>query len=275
MDDLLRELAPISQAAWGEIESEAKTTLKQTLAARRLVDFTGPLGWAVSSVSRGRADDLSEQVYADVQARLRVVQPLLELRLPFELSCRELESVARGAPDADMDPVRNAARHIAVAEDRAVFHGFPAGQIRGISAAADANALELSEDFERYPNVVAAAIAQLGDAGVNGPYAVALGPRCYTGLLQTTKNGYPVLQHVRRLLDGPIVWAPGLDGAAVLSMRGGDFELAVGQDFSIGYLDHTASAVRLYLQESFTFRVNSPEAAVPLRYKQAAKGKSK
>ena len=69
-----------------------------------------------------------------------------------------------------------------------------------------------------------------------------------------------------RLLDGPIVWAPGVDGAVVLSQRGGDFELIVGQDFSIGYLEHSASSVHLYLQESFTFRVLAPEAAVPLSY---------
>jgi uncharacterized linocin/CFP29 family protein len=78
------------------------------------------------------------------------------------------------------------------------------------------------------------------------------------------------MEHVRRLLDGPLVWAPAVDGAAVLSLRGGDFELTVGQDFSIGYLEHNASVVRLYLQESFTFRVIAAEAAVPLAY--ASKG---
>jgi uncharacterized linocin/CFP29 family protein len=52
----------------------------------------------------------------------------------------------------------------------------------------------------------------------------------------------------------------------VLSLRGGDAELVVGQDWSIGYLDHDARDVRLYLQETFTFRVLTPEAAVPLVY---------
>jgi uncharacterized linocin/CFP29 family protein len=75
-----------------------------------------------------------------------------------------------------------------------------------------------------------------------------------------------VIEHVRRLLDGPIVWAPAVDGAVVVSLRGGDFELAVGQDFSIGYLAHSASTVTLYLQESFTFRPLTAEAAVPLKY---------
>ena len=133
---------------------------------------------------------------------------------------------------------------------------------------APAGPLKLSDDYSAYPGVVAEALNRLRTAGVGGPYAIALGPRCYTGLTRTTVGGYPVLEHVRRLLDGPIVWAPGIDGAAVLSQRGGDFELTVGQDFSIGYLSHTESAVRLYLQESFAFRVLAPEAVVPLSYAQ-------
>ena len=71
------------------------------------------------------------------------------------------------------------------------------------------------------------------------------------------------------------MWAPAVSGAVVISQRGDDHELTVGQDFSIGYLDHTATAVRLYLQESFTFRVLSPEAAVPLRYPSAASGSNR
>jgi uncharacterized linocin/CFP29 family protein len=68
------------------------------------------------------------------------------------------------------------------------------------------------------------------------------------------------------MLDGPVVWAPAVDGAIVVSQRGGDFELVVGQDISIGYTDHDAESVSLYLEESLTFRVDSPEAAVRLAY---------
>jgi uncharacterized linocin/CFP29 family protein len=93
-----------------------------------------------------------------------------------------------------------------------------------------------------------------------------LSDRCYTGLNQTTNGGYPVFEHVRRVLGGPIYRAPAIDGAIVLSQRGGDFELIVGQDLSIGYLSHNAEKVTLYLEESLTFRLLSPEAAVPLSY---------
>ena len=164
--------------------------------------------------------------------------------------------------------MREAAGAAALAEDRAVFHGFAGGDIRGLMECSES--LLLSDDYIAYPAVVAAAISRLHDAGVTGPYAIALGPQCYTGLSKTTRDGFPVLEHVRRLLGGgPLVWAPGIDGAAVVSMRGGDFELTVGGDWSIGYSDHTADVVRLYLQESFTFRVLSPEAAVPLTYAKA------
>lgn len=266
MNDLLRELAPVPAEAWTQIETEAKRTLKRMLAARKLVDFSGPLGWEASAIGLGRSERLKAAPEKGVDARLRKVQPLVELRIPFELSRDELEAVGRGAQDPNLDPVREAARAAALAEDRAIFHGYADAGIHGIVEAAAPSKCTITEDYTAYLGVVAEATQKLRSAGVDGPYAIALGPRCYTGLNKTTIGGFPVIEHVRRLLDGPIVWAPGVDGAVVLSLRGGDFALTVGQDFAIGYLEHTATAVRLYLQESFTFRVLSPEAAVPLTY---------
>lgn len=266
MNDLLRNLAPVSEAAWEEIENEARRTLRATLAARKLVDFSGPLGWDASAVNLGRSTRLKAAPEKKVEARLRRVQPLVELRIGFELSREELEAVGRGAADPDLDPVREAARSLGLAEDRAVFHGHAEAGIGGIVDAAAASTCAIGEDYAQYVGVVADALHRLRSAGVDGPYGIALGPRCYTGLHKTLVGGFPVFEHVRQLLDGPIVSAPAVDGAVVLSQRGGDFELAVGQDFSIGYLDHSPTAVRLYLQESFTFRVLAPEAAVPLSY---------
>lgn len=266
MNDLLRELAPVSTAAWAEIEAEAKRTLKAMLAARKLVDFKGPLGWDAGAVSLGRAQPLKKTPQEGVQARLRRVQPLVELRVPFELSREELEAVARGAKDIALDPVREAARAAALAEDRAVFHGYAEAGIGGIVAASAESSCSITEDYTAYLGSVAEALHKLRAAGIGGPYAIALGPRCFTGLGKTMLGGFPALEQLRRLLDGPIVSAPAVDGAVVLSTRGGDFELSVGQDFSIGYLDHSAGSVRLYLQESMSFRVLSPDAAVPLSY---------
>lgn len=270
MNDLLRAQAPIAAEAWAEIDAEATRTLKVLLAARQLVDFVGPLGWSASAISTGRTEKLSPSLQEGVASRIRSVQPLTEIRIPFEVSREELEAIGRGAKDAGLDSVRNAARAAAIAEDRAIFQGYAAAGIRGIFDASAALRLTIPEQFEAYPDIVAEATHRLRSEGVNGPYGIALGPRCYTGLTRSTSRGYPIIDHVRQLLDGPIVWAPAANGAVVMSLRGGDFELAVGQDFSIGYLDHTGTSVLLYLQETFTFRVLTPEAAVPLVYAQQA-----
>ncbi|MGH7006304.1 MAG: family 1 encapsulin nanocompartment shell protein [Alphaproteobacteria bacterium] len=275
MNSLFRELAPISSAAWGEIESEAKRTLKTSLAARKLVEFKGPLGLETSSINTGRRQAIGA-LERGAETSIRESQPLVEVRVPFELKRADLDSIERGADDADLDPVIAAAQQLARIEDRAAFHGYPAAMIQGICEGAPGGAVPLSDDFGEYPVAVARAISRLHAAGVEGPFAIALSKQCYIGITETTKGGYPVIQHVKRLLDGPIVWAPALDGAVVLSMRGEDFELIVGQDISIGYLDHDREKVRLYLQESFTFRVLSPQAAVPLAYEKkggAKKGK--
>lgn len=268
MNHLLRELAPLTGNEWKAIDEEAIQTLKMNLAARRLVDFSGPHGWQKASINLGRADPTDGELRPGVETRRRRVQTLIELRVPFELSRSELDIIARGGRDPDLRPVTDAARNIAIAENQAIFNGFDAGHIAGIMEQAQESALHLTDDYVRYPEVVAEALAKLRNLGIAGPYGIALGPRCYVGLTETTTGGgYRVYDHVKRLLNGPVVWTPGIDGAVVLSMRGGDFELTVGEDLSIGYLDHGRDRVRLYLQESLTFRVLTAEAAIPLRYR--------
>jgi uncharacterized linocin/CFP29 family protein len=273
MNDLRREQAPITGEAWQAIDDEVRLALKQLLAARRVVDFRGPLGWSVSAVPTGRVEALTPPAGDGVTASQRIVRALVELHAPFELALNELEVVSRGGSNPDLEPAVAAARAIAIAEDRAVFHGYAAGAIVGICEAAADHTLAITDNYELFPGVVARALGWLGTAGVAGPYAIALGPKCYTGLTQTTTEGFPVIAHVQRLIDGPLIWAPGLDGAIVLSLRGGDFELSVGRDFSIGYTEHNERAVALYIEESLTFEVITPEAAVPLAYEQSGRAK--
>jgi uncharacterized linocin/CFP29 family protein len=265
MNHLRRDLAPISDAAWTEIDAEAERTLKHFLTARRLVDFAGPEGWTKDAVPHGHVEDIT-QAPPGVRARVRTVRPLVEYRAEFWLELAELEGIDRGARDIDLDPVRDAARRIALAEDEAVFQGNAAASITGMVATSHPK-IAISDDYRDYPQSVARAVAMLQTSGVAGPYAVALGPRCYTGVIETTQmGGYPVLEHLRLISGGPVLWAPAVDGALVVSLRGGDFELTVGQDTSIGYIDHDDTNVHLYLEESFTFQVFTPEAAVHLHY---------
>ena len=263
MNNLYRELAPISEGAWAQIEEEVSRTLKRYLAARRIADVQGPAGTMLSAVGTGHLRDIAAPADG-VVARQRDVKRLVELRVPFELGRQQIDDVERGANDSDWQPAKDAARKIAFAEDGAVFQGYAAADITGIAEGASNPRMTLPADVRQYPDAIAQALSQLRLVGVNGPYTVVLGARPYTLLAEASDNGYPVLQHIRRLVETEIVWAPAIDGAFVLTTRGGDFELHVGQDFSIGYLSHTDAAVRLYLQESFTFLLLTTEAAVAL-----------
>jgi len=260
-----RQLAPITAEAWSQIDDEATRSLRHFLTARKLVDVTGPHGWDYSALPLNRAERLGDAPYPDARAAVRQVLPLVEVRTPFTLSVSDLANADRGADDLDLDAVVDAARRAAAAEDRAVFHGFEAGGIHGLTEASPHAPVEISDDYANYPSHVETAVAELRAAGVDGPYDLALGPRCYTGVIETDRAGHPIFEHIKLVLGGGrIIWAPAVDGAVAISARRGDAEIAIGQDFSIGFSRLDGDEVHLYFEESFTFRVTGPEAAVAL-----------
>ncbi|HEY3609460.1 MAG TPA: family 1 encapsulin nanocompartment shell protein [Pseudonocardiaceae bacterium] len=264
MNNLHRELAPISDAAWTDIESEARRTFTRHVGARRVVDLISPAGQALPAVGTGHL--LPIEPPADgVQARSREVRPVVEFRVPFVVSRQAVDDVERGAKDADWQPVKDAARQIAFVEDRVVFEGLADAGITGIRAGTSNPTLALPADVREFPTAVAKAVTALRLAGVAGPYSLLLSADAYTAVEETTDHGYPVREHVARVLhDGEIIWAPAIDGAFLLSTRGGDYELHLGQDLSIGYRSHDADTVELYFQESFTFLVQTAEAGVAI-----------
>ncbi|MGA9857094.1 MAG: family 1 encapsulin nanocompartment shell protein [Solirubrobacteraceae bacterium] len=263
---LLRAHAPISDSNWTLLDDEARERLSVALAARKLVDFSGPHGWEYSATNLGRVDPVAAAPCDGISAVARRVLPVVELRAEFAISRAELRDDDRGAADADLEPLDAAAHRMAVAENRAVFHGWPEAAIVGIAEASPHQGLQLGHEPAGYPRPVASAVEQLLRAGIAGPYALALGTEQYKRVVETAENGgYPLLDHLRKILEGDIVWTPGLDGAVVLSTRGEDFLFESGQDLSLGYLDHDRDHVHLYLEQSFSFHVATPEAAAPIR----------
>jgi uncharacterized linocin/CFP29 family protein len=263
---LLRSRAPISDGNWTLLDDEARERLGAALAARKLVDFLGPFGWEYSATNLGRVTGVAAAPCEGITALQRRVLPLAELRADFAISRAELRDDDRGAEDADLEPLDDAAHRMAVAENRSVFHGWPEAGIVGLSEASPHQGLTLGEDADSYPRPVARAVEQLLQSGIGGPYALALGSDEFTRVSETAEHGgYPLRDHLRKILDGPVLWAPGVSGAVVLSQRGGDFLFESGQDLSIGYLDHDREVVNLYLEQSFSFHVATPEAAVPLK----------
>jgi uncharacterized linocin/CFP29 family protein len=255
---LNRDLAPFSDGAWDAVDDQVRQTLRQGLAARRLVEFSGPHGWEWldAHLVRTETGPAGEE---GVHRTRRIVDAAAELRVPFVLELKELQDADRGRTDPDLDAAIGAARVAALAEDHEVFDT--------LVSLSPHDPVKITTDYQKYPSLVAKAVAILEDAGIDGPYGLALGPRCHTGVIETTEHGgYPVFQHITQILGGPIVRAGAVDGALVVSMRGGDFRLGCGQDFSVGYLKHDATTVHLYIEESISVRVLEPAASVALRY---------
>src|SRR5205085_11756473 len=209
VNHLLRSLAPISDSGWKLLDEEARERLTPALAARRLVDFSGPHGWEYSATNLGRTNSLASAPCEGVTGLHRRVLPLVEVRADFELSRSELRDADRGAADADLEALDKAAHQIAVAENIAVFHGWE-GAITGIGESSPHEQMTLGDAAEGYPRQVAGAVERLLCNGIAGPYGLALGREQYRRVVETAEHGgYPLLDHLRKILEGPIGWAPG------------------------------------------------------------------
>ena len=263
MNNLYRDLAPITELAWAEIELEAGRTFKRHIAGRRVVEVSDPGGPVTAAVGTGHLRDVAPPTDG-VVAHLRESKPLVRLRVPFTLQRSDIDDVERGSQDSDWDPVKAAAKKLAFVEDRTIFEGYAAASIEGIRSASSNKPLTLPEDPRDMPDAISQALTELRLGGVDGPYSVLLSADVYTKVSETTEHGYPIREHLNRLVDGDIIWAPAIDGAFALTTRGGDFDLQLGTDVVIGYTSHDADTVQLYLQETLTFLCYTAEASVCL-----------
>jgi uncharacterized linocin/CFP29 family protein len=260
MSLLYRELAPISDRAWSEIDDEARRSIQHFLAGRHLFELEGPHGYDIEAVPTGDIAPAPGAALEGTSVSVLKPQPLVELRTPLKLSRRDIEVLDRGG-DAELDAVVDAARQIAAAEDRLVFDGLADAGITGAAAGSPYETVAL----DSFPSAVAKAVTELRSAGIDGPYGIALSTPEHRRVMESSESGggYPILNHLKLILeDGPVVWAPTLEGALVVSMRGGDFEIHSGLDFAIRYLSHDRDHVDLELVETVTFRNTGPDAAI-------------
>jgi uncharacterized linocin/CFP29 family protein len=264
MSFLKREHAPLTPEAWAGIDTAARKVLETSLKVRRVVDVEDPKGWDYSAVGLGRLS-LSEASPVDgVAYGIRRVQPLVETRTPFELDIWGLDDISRGAEDFDWTPLEEAARYAATFEDRALLLGLEEAGIEGITRLGAQPALDLELDAPRFLASVGKGMLTLRRASIGGPFALVLGSETFL-FVNSAPTGYPLLKQVRALLEGPVLESDLIEGGLLISLRGGDFRLSLGQDLSIGYESHDARTVRLFVTESFTFRALEPKAVVPLR----------
>ena len=266
MDILKRELAPIPAEAWTEIDEQAVSSLKAMLSARQVVDVTGPMGTDFPGVPEGRLEFPKKQPKGGVSCGIHKVHHLVETRIPFELDINELDSVVRGAKDVNLDNLDEAARKIALFEEQVVYHGLPAANIKGLDLCTEGECLTLNSKPEQLLEAVAEGITVFAGRSIEGPYSFVVGPKLWK-VMSATLQGYPVKMQAENILNGQVILSPYLTGkfaneAFMLSQRGGDLELILGQDLAVGYESHTTKKVKLYFTESFTFRILEPAAVI-------------
>jgi uncharacterized linocin/CFP29 family protein len=267
MNILRRSQAPLTDEAWEAIDAEASAVLRANVATRRFVDVIGPRGWDCSAVNLGRLTEPATN--AGVRWSLRRVQPLVEIRVPFELQRSELDDLTRGAREINLDPVRKAALEAAAFEERVIYEGLEGTGIAGIVASSEHEALAVPRELDALPERVADGMLALQRAGVEGPYLLMLGTQEYSAVAGET-GAYPLRKRLSALVGEAPVHSPALEGALLVSKRGGDFRFTLGVDFSVGYAHEDGEVVKLYITESFTFQLTGPEAVVALQRPGAA-----
>ncbi|MFW5856208.1 MAG: family 1 encapsulin nanocompartment shell protein [Bacillota bacterium] len=259
MDFFKRDLAPITDKAWQEIDDRAKDVLETQLAARRAVNVVGPEGLEFTALSEGRLENIEEDE-TGVKNGVYKVKPLTESRISFELNRWELDNIERGAADIDLEPLEDAVKSIALFEDNAILNGLESADITGIKGEA-AHVFELGEDSSSILENISKGTLLLKDAMTEKPYILIVGETTWTHI-NTQGKGYPLTRRIKELTGSEILTSKAVSGAVLVPQNHEDLEFTIGQDLAIGYEKHDSKRVTLFITESFTFRVLDPEIIV-------------
>lgn len=266
MDLLKRDIAPITDKGWKELEEQTKHVLDNSLTARKFADVEGPMGIAFAGVSTGRFKTPREDWEKGMNFGVREVLPMVEIRKPFEVDLWEIDNIERGAKDVNLDSLEKAAKAIANFEENIIYKGLPNSGIKGLAKSSQYRAENLPENPENILGFVGKQMNRLRNNAVKGPYTLILEEKYWLELINIT-DSYPITRQLKDLLGGQIIVNDNINKSFLISERGGDFELTIGQDTAIGYESHTSEKANMYLTESLTFRVLSPEAVVVLNLK--------
>ncbi|NLJ68281.1 MAG: bacteriocin family protein [Firmicutes bacterium] len=260
MEFLKRELAPITDGAWEEIDSRAVETLKSYLSARRVVNVVGPKGFDYAYVPDGRLTEVRDD--DGVRSGIRSGKPLVEVRIPFELDRCELDGVDRGAQDVDLEALDDAVRQIALYEDNAVFYGLSQASIDGLLKSSSNDPISFGGSPQDIMQGIGKGIIALKEAFAEPPYVLAVGYDAWQRIV-VEGSGYPLQRRIQDLIGGPIILSHALQEAVLVPRKHPDLQLTLGTDFAIGYETHDSSKVRLFITETFTFRILDPAIIVP------------
>lgn len=258
MDFLKRELAPISDNGWKEIEERAKAVLTNELSARKFVKVTGPVGRDVTSVTTGRMDI---KVKNDTRYGIYKVQPLVETRISFPLNRWELDNIERGAKDVDYSSLDEGVRKAARFEEEAIFYGLAEGKIDGLFNSSSYENVDFGNSADETLEAIFNGVIQLENSFGKKPFVLVVSNEKWL-YLNTVVKEYSLPAKLESILGHKIIVSKSIEGAILLPFDNENIELVLGEDFSLGYQYHNENLVELFITESFTFRVLDPSLIV-------------
>ena len=248
---LYRDLAPVTQKTWDEIDERAKEVLINYLSARKVVNVNGPKGLDFNVISEGRLTNILND--GNIFHGIYKVLPLTETRIEFEMNRWELDNIERGAKDVDYEPLEKAMKELAIFEERAIYQ-----------ALKDELVLEeiaFGKDAKGIMEAITKGLVELRKNFIKGSLALVVNEEAYKRIL-SKETGYPLDKRIEELIDGKIVFSHVVDGAYLLPYDNENLELTIGRDFSIGYHGYDMKKVRFFATESFAFRVLDPSIIV-------------
>lgn len=261
MDILKKDLAPLSEDAWEEIEERAADVIKTHLSTRKVFKVDGPKGLDYTVIPEGRLDIINSTENNDVKSGLYKVKPLVEARISFALDRWEMDNIARGAADIDLENLEEAAKKIALYEENAIYKGFADGQIQGLDNVVENEVIPFGDDASSIMKGIAQGILVLNEAYVEQPMTLVVGDEGWKKINMDV-CGEPLMSRIKKITGGDVVYSPVVDGAYLVPYDHDDLELTIGQDFAIGYEHHDSKIIQLFITESFTFRVLDPAIIV-------------
>ncbi len=259
MNFLKKELAPLTQKAWDEIEEQARVTLNNNLTARKFISIAEAKGWNFSGLPTGRIAAIQKK--NNLNFGIREFMPAVEVRNEFELDIWEMDNADRGAADIDLEPLEKAAEATAKFEDEIIYNGLSEANIDGLKKSAE-HSLPVGKD--NWADLISNAIIKMKNAAIKPPYALILGEEYWKKLISEVK-GYPIKRHIENLIEGPIIETSAINDGLLVQFKSDDILLTPGQDLSIGYQNHDEKKVKLFITETFTFSIFEPKAILHFR----------
>jgi uncharacterized linocin/CFP29 family protein len=260
MNILKRKLAPIADEVWKELDERAVEVFKSYLSARKVVNVEGPKGLNYTVLPEGRLTNISKEKNG-VNYGIYKVKPLIEARVEFEINRWELDNISRGAEDADLEPLENAVKEIALFEENAVYNGNENAQIKGIIESSSHDTINLGNSNSEIMEAISQGILKLKESYVETPYTLVVGPDVWTKFNKLSEE-YPLTKKIEKLVGKEIVFSHAIKGAVLIPYNHSDLELVVGQDFALGYHSNDSEKIKFFIIESFTFRVLDPDIII-------------